>query len=363
MNASAVDRVKSNLCLRSRSPAAEILKPDGPLPGSPFLFAVAGQPLKSARRLRSQKSPAVWTLKSDDRLPGSPISFAVAARLLKSDAMVRPPSPADFGLKSKSSVPGSPFQFCGRRSMFEIHEPDATAKEPGRDDSEIRVMRAGLTFLFWEDKMKPKPDLEALRAAATTVLQNHDNKPAKALGKFVRAIEASTPLREALCFEYLSSIANTTEAASRAGRLLREIQPKSRRRGFRRPYRKPTSGQIEAERAVMASSASVYDRMIGDRKLGDIVWGELRDLHDKAVLASVEGIKLGVHEAEAAILFEKLAAHAVVTDHTTPIRDVVKPALLAEYVAEAKVEAPQRIFMAWQRAAEVINHKPPELLQ
>jgi hypothetical protein len=89
----------------------------------------------------------------------------------------------------------------------------------------------------------------------------------------------------------------------------------------------------------------------------------LRELHTEAVRASVRGIALGIDQAEAAILFEKLAAHAVVADHTTRVRDVVKPAVLARFVAEAKVEAPQRIAIAMERAAEVIHHQSPEAIQ
>jgi hypothetical protein len=191
-----------------------------------------------------------------------------------------------------------------------------------------------------------------LLGLAVTILQARNNNPVEALPEFLMEIRKRPALLDAVALSYLRTVSHTTQNASQSRQPPKSCGPKKKG---------PTEIERAAERAVMAKRVAIYDTVIAGRKLGDIVWGELSRLHDSSVRASVRGIAQGYEEAYAAVLFEKLQDHAVVTDHTRKVADVVKKATLERLSTEARVEATRRIALATQRAAEIINHQQPQL--
>jgi hypothetical protein len=237
--------------------------------------------------------------------------------------------------------------------------------------------------------MPEYPDLEK---TALGVLSEYGNNPTKALRPFMRLLRAKASLFEEMALDYLNQVAMRLEpepvghvvyeahdanAASvghteaeahirsadsdeRAGQNLIEAHAERARplinvRKHKR-QRKRTPEEIEAAKnAAMVSARAVYGIMVGNRKLGDIAWGELRTLKRQQVHLATSNLMLGIDQAQLAITLELLEASCVVDDTTKKVKEIVAPERLSELVAMAKRLAPARVELGIKRAAEVME--------
>ena len=97
---------------------------------------------------------------------------------------------------------------------------------------------------------------------------------------------------------------------------------------------------IEAAGEMAKVMLGAFDHPIDGRPLGDLRWGELTRLCERAKIAAASHLRLGTEQVRDFILLDKIERHTNVTDHSTPVRDNISAKQALVFFDEAVMEAP-----------------------
>lgn len=125
-----------------------------------------------------------------------------------------------------------------------------------------------------------------------------------------------------------------------------------------KPYKRRTHEEKQRAIAAAASSVqSIYERRIGEMKIGDLTWGELNLRVTENAMSAASYLRQGTEATENAILLDKLVRHAVVDDQSRRVRDVVSALELERMTEEAHIEAPLLVERGMRAYAETIRNR------
>lgn len=180
-------------------------------------------------------------------------------------------------------------------------------------------------------------------------LRLHGNDPTKALPKFKRVVRKREDLLDVLLLEHLRRAVQA--AATAPTTTLPEPAPDKRPFSVKVGEHRRRHQRSEEERAAELVAAanqseilrSVFEFPVNDRAIGDFAWGELSlAVRDNAYNAA-SFLRQGTEATAAAILLDKIHAHARVDDHSKLVRQILTAKTLQGYIDEARAEAPKKI--------------------
>lgn len=202
-------------------------------------------------------------------------------------------------------------------------------------------------------------------------------KPTDAVSTFVKLLRKRDDLLNALALDYLTRLGagqamsdvQTVHAAPEtgAGHLVGEPPcvpagsgsiPKIKVSEHHvQEHRRRTPEQIEAEkRARMLMADAVFEsRLIDNRPIGDLRYGELTRLREVHALNAASWLRQGTEATENAILVDKMFKHAHVADTNQCVREFLTAKTLAMMIDEARTEAPRLVERGMQIYREQIE--------
>jgi hypothetical protein len=219
---------------------------------------------------------------------------------------------------------------------------------------------------------------QSLAELGRAALQRHDDDIKAATPKFLRDVQAAKLTGELAMF-YLHRL-STEKAQARFGIPVTKMvidatvdQPgqsqgkaKAHPRGSIsvrkhevKPHRRRTTGEkLAAIKAASSSAAAIYDLQITEgRALGNLAMGELHEIRRRLARDTATALMPHVGDASRIVLLELIEDHCQVDNQLTKVRDAIKPALLAQFYAEAEIEGPRRLARTISLAAAAIESK------
>ena len=212
-----------------------------------------------------------------------------------------------------------------------------------------------------------------LKTIGAAALKKHQGNVEKALPEFIRAVKAQSMIPD-LARSYLSHIAasgpDPVARETPTGRVGPAPSPKPAVKETpangsitvtKHPVREHKRRTHEEKQAALAAAAAsveaVFDLPINGRAIGKYAVGELAALKRDLVDDAAHKLMLGTDAARNAVLAELIEQHCTVQDQLTPVRDVIDAATLKQFVMIAEQEAPRRIALGMQRAADAIAQR------
>ena len=213
-----------------------------------------------------------------------------------------------------------------------------------------------------------------LEREARDCLGRNNNDAQRALLAMVRLVEQRRDLLGALVLDYLKRLGHSPGDAhplaaetAAAGQARSDSQNtiagggtngRSTVRAHKvREYKRRTASQKTAARLAIQVAAGVYDRRIDGRPIGDVTWGELRELGRERGYNAVSYFRYGEAAAADAFLIRKLLSYAQVDDMSKRVRDVVPEDVLARLDREAFAALPRVITRTMESAHSTLVHE------
>lgn len=192
---------------------------------------------------------------------------------------------------------------------------------------------------------------------ATEALRNHGGSAKKATPKFCTMLRKRNDLLTAMASELLSRVAADMSAAAAIAAKpvpVKDVDVVKHRR--QRPRTdSERAGALSAARTVISAIQSIFDeRKIDGQSIGEMRWGELREMVRTKASNASSYLRLGTDATEDALLLDKIEAFTQVADHSTKIRDAMSAKDLERLNEEAKREAPKLVEMGMRKYAQTI---------